>query len=119
MWMSLLKKVVVKIEFVFRPHTFFSFFYITPETHDAKKMNFSVTTVFTPMERAEMKKRFHLQKKTDAQNQRVGQQAAKYYKSTVEVKRFSRRRLVSASTAGVQAEENLQQVDEETKASFS
>ena len=82
-------------------------------------MNFSVTTVFTPLERAEMKKRFHLQKKTDAQNQRVGQQAARYYKSTVEVKRFSRRHLVSASTAGVQAEETQRKQEEETKTSSS
>lgn len=82
-------------------------------------MNFSVTTVFTPLERAEMKKRYHLQKKTDAQNQRVGQQAARYYKSTVEVKRFSRRHLASASTAGVQEEENLRKMEEETKTSSS
>jgi len=80
-------------------------------------MNFSVTTVFTPMERAQMKKEFHLQKKTDAQNQRVGQQAARYYKSTVEVKRFSRRNLASASTAGVQAEETQRKTEEETKPS--
>ena len=82
-------------------------------------MNFSVTTVFTPMERAQMKKRFHLQKKTDAQNKRVGQQAARYYKSTVEVKLFSRRHLASASTAGVQAEEIQRKQEEETKTSSS
>ena len=38
------------------------------------------------MERAEMKKQFHQKKKMDAQLHKVGQQAARNYKSTVEVK---------------------------------
>jgi hypothetical protein len=75
-------------------------------------MNFSVTTVFTPMERAELKKQFHQKKKMDAQLNKVGQQAARYYKSTVEVKRVSRRHLASASTAGVQAEESLREAEQ-------
>ena len=82
-------------------------------------MNFSVTTVFTPVERAEMKKQFLLQKKTEVQNQRVGHQAARNYKSTVEVKRFSRRHLASASMEGVQAEESLRKAEEERKPSSS
>jgi len=75
-------------------------------------MNFSVTTVFTPMERAELKKQFHQKKKLDAQLNKVGQQAARYYKSTVEVKRVSRRHLASASMAGVQAEETRQETEQ-------
>lgn len=75
-------------------------------------MNFSVTTVFTPMERAELKKQFHQKKKMDAQLNKVGQQAARYYKSTVEVKRVSRRHLASASMAGVQAEETRREAEQ-------
>lgn len=55
-------------------------------------MNFSVTTVFSPLERAELKKQFHQKKKLEAQLNKVTQQAARSYKSTVQVKRMSRRR---------------------------
>ena len=82
-------------------------------THQTHAMNFSVTTVFTPLERAELKKQFHQKKKMDAQLNKVGQQAARNYKSTVEVKRFSRRHLASASTAGLQPEEPPSQEQEE------
>lgn len=75
-------------------------------------MNFSVTTVFTPMERAELKKQFHQKKKMDAQLQKVGQQAARYYKSTVEVKRVSRLQRASATTEGVQQEGPGEQEEE-------
>lgn len=76
-------------------------------------MNFSVTTVFTPMERAELKKKIHQKKKMDAQLHKVGQQAARYYKSTVEVKRVSRRHLPAGSTEGVQQEESCRQEEEQ------
>lgn len=58
-------------------------------------MNFSVTTVFSPLERAELKKQFHQKKKLEAQLNKVSQQAARSYKSTVQVKRVSRRRFAS------------------------
>ena len=54
-------------------------------------MNFSVTTVFTPVERAELKKKFHQQKRLESQMNKVAAQATRSYKSTVEVKRVSRR----------------------------
>lgn len=56
-------------------------------------MNFSVTTVFTPLERAELKKKFHQQKRLESQMNKVTAQATRSYKSTVEVKRVSRRNL--------------------------
>lgn len=50
-------------------------------------MNFSVTAVFSPLERAELKKRFHQQKRMEAQLNKVSQQAARSYRSTLQVRR--------------------------------
>lgn len=55
-------------------------------------MNFNITAVFSPLERAELKRKFSQQKRLDAQMDKVGQQAARSYKSTVQVKRVPRRR---------------------------
>jgi hypothetical protein len=58
-------------------------------------MNFNITAVFSPLERAELKRKFNQQKRLDAQLDKVGQQAARSYKSTVQVKRVSRRKIVA------------------------
>lgn len=60
-------------------------------------MNFNVTTVFSPLERAALKRTFNQNKKIEAQNHKVSQQAIRSYRSTVEVKRISRRQLAVAS----------------------
>jgi hypothetical protein len=44
-------------------------------------MNFNVTAVFSPLERAELKKQFHQKKKMEAQTTKVSQQAVRSYKS--------------------------------------
>lgn len=50
-------------------------------------MNFNITAVFSPLERAELKRKLTQQKKLEAQLNKVGQQAARSYRSTVHVKR--------------------------------
>lgn len=85
-------------------------------------MNFNVTAVFSPLERAELKKQFHQKKKIEAQNTKVTQQAVRSYKSTVEVKRVSRRQLAVASMASYRQEQKTQeevQKEEETPAPSS
>jgi hypothetical protein len=69
-------------------------------------MNFNVTTVFTPLQRQELKNAYHRKKRLDAQMNKVSQQAARSYKSTVEVKRVCRR-------IQYQVEEQLRQQDQE------
>lgn len=69
-------------------------------------MNFSVTAVFTPLERAELKKRFHQQKRMEAQLNKVSQQAARSYKSTLQVKRTSTSSTSSSTITPSQAEES-------------
>lgn len=58
-------------------------------------MNFNITAVFSPLERAELKRKFNQQKRLDAQLDKVGQQAARSYKSTVQVKRVLRRKIIA------------------------
>lgn len=59
-------------------------------------MNFNITAVFSPLERAELKKKFNQQKRLEAQLNKVGQQAARAYKSTVQVRRVPRSKIVAA-----------------------
>jgi ABC-type phosphate transport system auxiliary subunit len=75
-------------------------------------MNFNVTAVFSPLERAELKKQFHQKKKIEAQNTKVSQQAVRSYKSTVEVKRISRRQLAVASMESYRQEQKNQEAEE-------
>ena len=68
-------------------------------------MNFNVTTVFTPLQRQELKNQYHRQKRLDAQMNKVTQQASRSYKSTVEVKRVCRRQPAPAPAEKDEEEE--------------
>ena len=71
-------------------------------------MNFNVTTVFTPLQRQELKSAYHRKKRLDAQMNKVSQQAVRSYKSTVEVKRVCRR-LQSQAEEQVRQQEKQEQ----------
>lgn len=62
-------------------------------------MNFNITAVFSPLERAELKKKFNQQKRLEAQLNKVGQQAARSYKSTVQVRRVPRSKIAADEAA--------------------
>ena len=79
-------------------------------------MNFNVTTVFTPLQRQELKSAYHRKKRLDAQMNKVSQQAARSYKSTVEVKRVCRRLQSQAEEQVRQQQQQQQQEEEEGKA---